>query len=139
MLLLDHYTTTETAAFVRAALRAAFPGTRFSVRSESFSMGSVVRIGWTDGPTEAEVRRVAHAFSSRTFDGSDDSTHFHTHTVDGRTVQYSGWITYSRHHSPELRALAERRAALTGEEYWPVISSLRPNGCRVRLKDTPAF
>jgi len=40
----------ETAKLVRAALKAAFPGITFSVRSKSYSMGASISVRWTDGP-----------------------------------------------------------------------------------------
>lgn len=51
----------QTAAQVRAALKAAFPGIKFSVRAESFSMGSAVRIAWVDGPTTKQVEKVSNS------------------------------------------------------------------------------
>jgi hypothetical protein len=48
----------ETARRIRAALKEAFPHVKFSVRSQSYSMGSSVSIGWTDGPIEKQVERV---------------------------------------------------------------------------------
>src|SRR5712691_9294375 len=51
----------ETAKKIRIALKAKFPGQRFSVRSDSYSMGSAVRIGWTDGPTEKQVTEIVNA------------------------------------------------------------------------------
>lgn len=53
-----YVSVTETARQVRAAVRKAFPGVRFSVRSTSYSGGSSVRVGWTDGPQVAEVDKV---------------------------------------------------------------------------------
>jgi hypothetical protein len=129
------YSTKETAQFIRAALKKAFPGVAFSVRIHLYSMGSSTNVRWTDGPTSPEVDRVVDAFSSKTFDGSDDSTHYHTQEVGGRTVSFSGYIHTSRNISPELRALAERRAALLGiDNVWEVLHTLRPNGVRVVLK-----
>lgn len=132
------YTTTETAAFIRAALKAAFPGVKFSVRTSYYSMGSSVYVGWTDGPTTPEVERVTDRFTSKSFDGSDDSTHYHSQIVDGREVEYSGYISTSRSHSDALVELAKRRAELLGiDNIYEVLHVLRPNGCRVLLKPEP--
>jgi hypothetical protein len=62
-------TVTETAKKIRAALKAAFPAVKFSVRSESYSMGSSVNISWTDGPTEKQVEKIVSAHESIDRDG----------------------------------------------------------------------
>ena len=46
----------ETAKLVRAALKKAFPGVKFSVKSSVYSMGASIRVGWTDGPVTKAVR-----------------------------------------------------------------------------------
>lgn len=50
---------TDTAKKIRVALKAAFPHVKFSVRSDSYSMGSSVNVKWTDGPTEGQVEKIA--------------------------------------------------------------------------------
>jgi hypothetical protein len=96
------YTTKETAVAIRAALKAAFAGQKFSVTTSYASMTSSTHIAWTDGPTEKEVERVTDRFTSKSFNGSDDSTHYHEQQVDGQRVQYSGWVTTRRNVSAAL-------------------------------------
>jgi hypothetical protein len=52
-------TAAETAKKIRVALKAKFPSVKFSVRSDSYSMGSSVRVAWTDGPTAKQVEAIA--------------------------------------------------------------------------------
>ena len=54
----------KRAAQVRASLKAEFPGVKFSVRSDSYSGGDSIRIEWTDGPTEEDVKAIAQKFES---------------------------------------------------------------------------
>lgn len=61
---------TTAAQDIRAALKAAFPGVKFSVRKESYSS---VRVTWTDGPPVAAVDAIADQWSAGTFDGMTDS------------------------------------------------------------------
>jgi hypothetical protein len=157
------YTCKETAQLIRLALKAAFPGQKFSVTTAYGSMYSATNVRWTDGPTEPEVSRITDRFTSKTFDGSDDSTHYHEQDVDGQRVQYSGWVNVSRQFSKELQAKGYARicAGLGIEprpdgEFWndyrdalsgglgrndvatetrALLHTLRPNGCRVTLKD----
>jgi hypothetical protein len=62
----------ETAKLIRAALKKAFPGVKFSVRSENFSMGSSIRVSWTGGPSREDVDAVTHPYQCQRFDGSID-------------------------------------------------------------------
>jgi len=64
----------ETSKLVRAALKKAFPGVKFSVRSESYSMGQSVRVSWPKaaGLSRKVVDEVAGQFEGKGFDGSID-------------------------------------------------------------------
>ncbi|MBE2198092.1 MAG: methyltransferase [Anaerolinea sp.] len=62
----------EQAKHIRNALKKAFPGVKFSVRSDRYSMGSSVDVKWLDGPTAAEVDRVLAPYSGKHFDGMID-------------------------------------------------------------------
>lgn len=64
--------TTGTAALVRQALRAAFPGVTFSVRSSRYSLGSAVNVLWEDGPTAGQVGRVINPYAGAELDGQGD-------------------------------------------------------------------
>jgi hypothetical protein len=61
------------AKAIRAELKKAFPKVKFNVRSESFSMGDAVRIGWTDGVTTDQVKEIVSKYQYGTFDGMTDS------------------------------------------------------------------
>lgn len=58
----------QVAKLLRVHLKREFPGVKFSVRSESYSGGSSVRVEWTDGPTEAAVRAVTYHYKGKYFD-----------------------------------------------------------------------
>ena len=62
----------ETAKLARAALKCAFPGVKFSVRSKTYSGGASIDVGWTDGPTTKMVEAVAKQFQGGDFDGMID-------------------------------------------------------------------
>ncbi len=81
-----HYLTcAETAKLVRAALKKAFPGVTFSVRSKTYSGGASIDVGWTDGPEPADVEKVTGIYTGARFDGSIDlKTHtYHWLLPDG--------------------------------------------------------
>ncbi len=50
----------EQAKLIRAALKAAFRDTHFSVRSDTDAAGASVVVRWTGGPTEEEVRVITN-------------------------------------------------------------------------------
>lgn len=62
----------RASANIKRELSQAFPGVSFRVRSDSFSMGNSVDVGWTDGPTTKEVEAITSKYQSGHFDGMQD-------------------------------------------------------------------
>ena len=85
----------ETAKLVRTALKHAFPGTKFSVRSETYSGGASINVKWTDGPTRADVDVVVRGYAGSGFDGMQDLKYSYSHWLlpDGTTV-----VAHSHHN-----------------------------------------
>jgi len=81
-----YLTAAETAKLLRPALAANFPGVKFSVRSDTYSMGASIRVHWTDGPRTWQVEKVARRFEGADFDGSIDlkTSRQHWLTPDGK-------------------------------------------------------
>ena len=116
----------ETAKLVRAALRQAFPGVRFSVRSDTYAGGASIDVGWTDGPTPAAVERVARRFEGASFDGQVDLTSYHDSLLAGpdgtvEQVHYGADFIFCQRELSEgyTARLAQRLTQLTGEAYDP--------------------
>lgn len=126
------YTVTETGQEIRKALRAAFPGVKFSLRGSRGTGRGWFSLSWTDGPTARQVDAVTNRFRSSYFDGMDDSTHAipatmysgpdgvireHRYTCDG--------VNTSRTISPEADAWARSYVDAHGgpetfcADYWP--------------------
>jgi hypothetical protein len=61
------------AANLKTELARTFPGTRFSVKSESYSGGDSIRIRWELGPTSREVEAISQKYCQGSFDGMTDS------------------------------------------------------------------
>jgi hypothetical protein len=102
----------ETAKLIRAALKEAFPGVKFSVRSSTYSGGASVSIGWTDGPNTKQVEAVTGAFKGAYFDGSIDYKGSVYAMLDGEPVHFGAdYINTSREYSDEMveRAIATLR------------------------------
>lgn len=93
---------------VRPALKAAFPGVKFSVRSDSYAGGASIRVRWTDGPKRRAVDAVVDRFQGADFDGMRDMKvsrgSLHLHGPDGLRVVTSlaDYIFAERDYSPDL-------------------------------------
>lgn len=88
-----YLSSAETAKLVRVQLRQEFPGVKFSVRSSSYAGGASIQVGWTDGPTDGQVEKVARIYSGADFDGMVDLKTGNTHWLmpDGTVaVAHSG-------------------------------------------------
>lgn len=65
-------THAHAAKLIRQELKAAFPGIKFSVTSESYSGGSSIRTEWVNGPTENQVNAIIQKYQYGHFDGMYD-------------------------------------------------------------------
>lgn len=94
----------ESSALLKKRLRAAFPGTKFSVRLSKGTAYGNVNISWA-GPSTEAVREVADAFQGQGFDGMDDSTYsIETELTlgDGEVVESGlNLVLYHRDRDPE--------------------------------------
>lgn len=73
-----YVSTTDTAKLIRAVLKATFPNTRFSVRSDKYAGGSSIRVRWTDGPTAKLVDAYLRPYAGAGFDGMIDMKYHST-------------------------------------------------------------
>lgn len=118
-----YLSVTDTAKLVRVALKGAFPGVKFSVRSDSYAGGASIDVRWTDGPTQREVQQLCDLWRGATFDGMTDMKSYHSTllTTDNGFEEVSlgaDFIFAKREHSPEFRAalLAEIAKAAGRDE-----------------------
>lgn len=123
----------ETAKMIRETLKAAFPKTKFSVRSRSYSGGSSIHTSWTDGPAEGQIQSILDRFEGRGFDGMTDCSYYCGERMyKGKIVNFCGaYVTSSRNTSiPVIQAVADRLAYDCGLN-TPVLNSYG------RLEDNP--
>ncbi|MGB4060876.1 MAG: LPD29 domain-containing protein [Burkholderiaceae bacterium] len=91
---------------IRAELKRAFPGVKFSVKSDYSSVG----IRWTDGPTDAQVCEVVGRFDI----GASDSQTDYFYTVRTAFSELFGGVQY-------LNTYRDTSDAFTAEaiaEFW---------------------
>jgi hypothetical protein len=96
------------AANLRKELKLAFPGIKFSVRSDSFSGGDSIDVAWTDGPTTKEVDRIANKYSAGSFDGMEDLYNYES-TAWTTVFGDAKYVHTQRHYSaPTLQDAVNR-------------------------------
>lgn len=117
----------ETSKLIRQALKEAFPGVKFSVRSDTYSGGASIRISYTDGPQLADVEKVAHTFQGGYFDGMTDYKGGHVHAIDGKPVHFGADFVFVRQEISEGHMNGVRAALAT-------LDDLQRNHLEARLR-----
>ena len=99
----EYVDVTEAAKLMRAALRDAFPGVKFSVRCERYSMGQSIDVHWTDGPAPKQVELVADQYQGGRFDGMIDLAYSVEHWLspDGKQAIVARSPGTNGSHPPE--------------------------------------
>ena len=108
----------DTAKLLRASLRSAFPGVKFSVRSKTYSGGASIDVAWTDGPLEADVDAIAQLYRGATFDGMQDLKEYHSTILatpegDVKVVHFGADFVFT-HRNVSPGFVARRRADRNG-------------------------
>jgi hypothetical protein len=118
-----HYLScAETAKLVRKALRADFPGVKFSVRSSTYAGGASISVGWTDGPLTADIDRILSLYSGASFDGMIDLKSYHDSllmTDDGPMV-----VSFGADFVHSNRRTSDARRKLYGREVRRFLAGL---------------
>ena len=100
-------TCAETAAMLRKALKEAFKGIKFSVKSRTYSMGASIDVRWEDGPNAAQVEAITKRFQGSYFDGMQDLKGARYHMIDGMQVHFGAdYIHANRTYSDAAIARA---------------------------------
>jgi hypothetical protein len=105
------FSTAETAKMIRVALKAKFPGVKFSIRSKSYAGGSSINVNWIDGPTSKAVEEITDPYQGKGFDGSIDMAYYKdsimladgtvTYGPTGGTEGSMGYVQASKPKLPE--------------------------------------
>lgn len=90
----------QAAQQIKAELKANYLTVKFSVRSESFSMGNAVRISWHDGPMTKEVDAIVGKYQYGHFDGMQD---LYENTNMRSDIPQAKYVQTSRQISEESR------------------------------------
>lgn len=104
----------QAAHTIKAELKKEFPGIKFSVSSDTYSMGNSVRISWTDGPTTSQVEKICDKYQYGHFNGMEDIYEFSNNRAD---IPQAKYVQYSRHQSEEIAALQTVLTETLGEGF----------------------
>lgn len=66
-------TLPETAKLIRAALKKAFPGVGFSIKSNRYSMGTSITVRFSGDTSTRDVEKITSAYSRCGYDGMIDA------------------------------------------------------------------
>lgn len=103
----NYLSCADTAKLLRQALKEAFEGVKFSVKSKNYSGGASITVGWTDGPNSSQVKAVTDCFEGAYFDGGIDYQGSRYHKLDGADVHFgANFIFETRQYSDEMVARA---------------------------------
>ena len=92
----------DTAKRIKKELKAAFPGTEWSVRT---AHGSTINIHWTDGPTTEMVDGMVGKYEHGYFDGMDDMYHYTDSLIEDGVKWSVKYVFTNRHQSPAAEAI----------------------------------
>ena len=113
------------AANIRTELRRAFPGHKFSVTSDSFSMGCSIDIKWEDGPTTKEINDIVKKYETSRFDGMTDcshSTRTHWNTCYGGAKYVQVHRTMSDATKQAIRELTPENDSPEDRNEWRIFA-----------------
>lgn len=128
-------TAANTAVAIRQELKNKFPGIKFSVTSDNFSMGNSVDIRWTDGPTSDEVDSITSKYQYGHFDGMTDMYESSNRRSD---IPQAKYVQTSRDMSEDVKKCREQLAELMGENTADYYEN-RPEGVFYRIFAKTSF
>lgn len=105
---------TDTNKLIRAALKAAFPETKFSVTG---SGGNASNVRWEDGPDTKSVEAITNRYEGQSFDGMTDmaSNRYDTDET-GEVVHYGATFVFTN----RVVSMAAQREATELIQSWGV-------------------
>jgi hypothetical protein len=113
----------ETSVMMRKALKEAFPGIKFSVKSKVYSGGASITASWQDGPNGNQVEAVTSCFSGASFDGMIDLKSYTSSMIDGQEVRFGADFVFTRR---EFSLPQIQKACDAAARYWgfaPVLAA----------------
>lgn len=101
---------------LKTELQKAYPGIKFSVRSDSYSGGCHIAISWTDGPTNDQVEKISGKYQEGHFDGMIDCYEYNRDDIWTDLFGGAKYVQPSRSYSGDAYHWAVRKV----EKDWGV-------------------
>lgn len=122
---------------VRTQLKAAFPGIKFRVTTDRFSMGDSLHVSWIDGPETARVEAIVKRYQAGRFDGMTDC---YEYSGSAWTAAFGDakYTSCSRTYSPALEQWARAEEVEDRALRWEEQSQRRATLCRLNIKTVKA-
>src|SRR6185312_1000979 len=114
---------------IKKELARAFPGVKFTVKSDSFSGGDSIDIGWELGPTTKEVEAITGKYQEGHFNGMEDI--YETDRSNQWPDIYGGakYVSENRHDGEAVNVIAAALCArwglippADGRSWWNVLA-----------------
>lgn len=96
----------RAAKNLKAELKQAFPLVKFSVKSDSFSMGDSILVFWENGCTTAQVKAIAQKYEYGRYDSSEDLYNYKDTGFAKASNEWLGstkYLNYEREISTEIK------------------------------------
>jgi len=103
----------NAAKSIKNELKMVFPGVKFSVTSDSFSMGNSVNISWTDGPTTEVVDKIVKKYQYGHFNGMEDIYEFSNMIKE---LPQAKFVMTNRHMSDETEEKIREELKIAKED-----------------------
>jgi Zn/Cd-binding protein ZinT len=78
----------RAAQMIRRELKETYPTVKFSVRSQSYSMGDSIDVTYTDGPLSKDVEEITNKYQAGSFNGMEDIYEFDNRNADLPQTKY---------------------------------------------------
>ncbi len=119
---------------IRIELKRSFPKIKFTVKSERYSGGNSVRVGWNDGPTVKQIKDIISKYEEGSFNGMEDIYEYNAsefNTVFGGTK----YLFADRTESPELIARAAKSIGINlTPDHFDAYGCIRDHDIRTEVR-----
>lgn len=112
-----------TAKAIRTELKKAFPGIKFTVKSETYSGGDNVNISYTDGVKAEKIEKIVKKYQMGKFNGMEDYYDMTNRRADIPQVKY---VFVNRDMSEATKAtIAKKYENHVFDEYYGLEKRIR--------------
>lgn len=105
----------KASKLIRKELKKLFPTTKFSVKSDNYSMGSSVDIRWQDEVPQEPVQKVVKKYQYGHFNGMED---IYEYSNTRKDIPQAKFVQTQREMSEGAKKLIKQRLQIQDENAW---------------------